>query len=89
MRIVSSDDRWEKCLESLCDGYQLEDIFNADAIGLHCTALLSRYLVLEGKESRGGKNSKDRRSVLLACSVVGEKFILLSASVLDLVVSKV
>ena len=33
----------------------------------------TRSLVVKGDECRGGKKSKDRISVLLVCSAVGEK----------------
>ena len=64
---------WGKRLESLCDGYRLEEIFNADETGLFFRALPSRSLTVKGDDCRGGKKSKDRISVLLACSAVGEK----------------
>ena len=56
-----------------CDGYRLEEIFNADETGLFFRALPSRSLTVKGDDCRGGKKSKDRISVLLACSAVGEK----------------
>ncbi len=64
---------WSKWLDSLCAGYKLQDIFNADETGLFYRALPSRSLVSKGDDCKGGKKSKERMTVLLACSAVGEK----------------
>ena len=66
-------DDWKKRLESICEGYDLRDIFNADETGLYYRALPSRSMVVRGDEAKGGKKSKERITVLLACSAVGEK----------------
>lgn len=66
-------DDWSKRLRSICTGYRLEDTFNADETGLFYRALPSRSMVVKGDEAKGGKKSKDRISVLLACSAAGEK----------------
>lgn len=66
---------WKKRLETICEGYELGDIFNADETGLFFRALPNRSLVhaAKGEQANGGKKSKDRVSVLLACSATGEK----------------
>ncbi len=64
---------WSKRLDSVCAGYKLQDIFNADETGLFYRSLPSRSLVSKGDDCKGGKKSKERMTVLLACSAVGEK----------------
>ena len=64
---------WGERLKTLCEGYALKDIFNADKTGLFYRALPTRSLVVKRDEAKGGKKSKDRITVLLACSAIGEK----------------
>ena len=66
-------DDWSKRLSSICTGYRIEDIFNADETGLFFRALPTHSMVVKGDQASGGKKSKDRISVLLACSAAGEK----------------
>ena len=66
-------DDWRRCLESVCKGYQLRDIFNADKTGLFYRALPTKSMKVKGEEARGGKKSKERITVLLACSAEGQK----------------
>lgn len=68
--IVVSD--WSAQLKTLCEGYAPKDIFNADETGLFFRALPTRSLVVRGDEAKEGKKSKDRITVLLACSAIGE-----------------
>ena len=62
-----------KRLESLCRSYQLRDIFNADEIGLFYRSLPTKSMCIKGYGAKGGEKSKDRISVLFACSAEGEK----------------
>ena len=64
---------WGKRLPVLCDGYEARNIFNADETGLFFRALPSKSMVTKGDSCNGGKNSKDRITVLLAPSATGEK----------------
>ena len=64
---------WSSRLQSMCDGYALRDIFNADETDLFFRALPTRSLAIKGEEAKGGKKSKERVTVLLACSAIGEK----------------
>ncbi len=64
---------WCLRLSTICDGYEPKDIFNADETGLFYRALPERSLVAKGDSCKGGKKSKDRVTVLLACSAAGEK----------------
>ena len=64
---------WGKLLESVCKGYQLKDIFNADKTGLFYRALPTKSMTVKGEEVKGGKKSNERTTVLLACSAKEEK----------------
>ena len=64
---------WGKRLQSICEGYEKKDIFNADETGLFYRALPTRTMAVQGDEARGGKKAKDRITVLIACSATGEK----------------
>ncbi|XP_013793871.1 tigger transposable element-derived protein 6-like, partial [Limulus polyphemus] len=64
---------WCSRLESMCEGYSLKDIFNADETGLFYRALPTHSQVICGDKCHGGKNSKERITVLLGCSATGEK----------------
>ena len=64
---------WGRRLDSVCKGYRLQDIFNADETGLFYRALPTKSMSVKGEEAKGGKKSKERITVLLACSAEGEK----------------
>ena len=64
---------WEKRLIVLCDSYEARNIFNADKTGLFFRVLPTKLMVTKGDSCKGGKNSKDRITVLLAASATGEK----------------
>ncbi|KAI0221817.1 Tigger transposable element-derived protein 4, partial [Lamellibrachia satsuma] len=49
------------------------DIYNADVTGLYYRDLLNRSMVIKGDPRKGIKTSKERITVLLACSAAGEK----------------
>ncbi|XP_062511840.1 tigger transposable element-derived protein 6-like [Corticium candelabrum] len=74
-------DRWMKrhnvrlaCLSGeAADGYDLNNVFNADETGLFYRALPKRSMVVEGEEAKGGRDAKERIAALLACSATGEK----------------
>ena len=62
-----------KRLPVLCKGYEPKEIFNVDETGLFFRALPTKSMVTKGNSCNGGKNSKDRITVLLAASAAGEK----------------
>lgn len=64
---------WTHRLPALCDGYSPSDVFNADETGLFFRSVPERSLVKKGESCKGGKKSKNRITVLLACSATGEK----------------
>ena len=53
--------------------YDPTDVFNCDETGLFYRALPDKTLALKGDKVKGGKQSKERLTVLLACSSTGEK----------------
>jgi len=63
----STVEEWAKRLLTIIDGFDKNDIFNADETGLFYRALPDRSLVLKKEECKGGKKSKERLTILL-CS---------------------
>ena len=49
-------DDWGRRLESLCKGYQLRDIFNADETGLFYRALPTKSMSVKGEEAKVERN---------------------------------
>ena len=64
---------WSRRLDSVCKGYWLQDIVNADETGFFYRALPTKSMSVKGEEARGGKKSKEKITVLLACSAEREK----------------
>ncbi|VDI72849.1 Hypothetical predicted protein [Mytilus galloprovincialis] len=60
-------------LAEIVKAYDPRDTFNADETGLFFRALPDKTLAERGKECKGGKMSKQRLTVMLCCSVRGEK----------------
>ncbi|XP_069110032.1 tigger transposable element-derived protein 6-like [Argopecten irradians] len=60
-------------LPEICDGYSTSDIFNCDETGLYFRVLPDKTLSQKGSSSKGVKNSKERLTVMFACSATGEK----------------
>lgn len=58
---------WLENLPKLIEGFEPHEIYNADETGLFFKCLPDRTLALKGEACHGGKNSKDRITVLL-CS---------------------
>ena len=63
----------ETILPTLLSNYKLEDIFNADEVGLFYQCLPSKTYHLSGEKCSGGKNSKVRLTDMAAASATGEK----------------
>ena len=66
-------DDWAKRLPDICSGYALKDVFNTDETGLYYRSLPKISMVHKNDERKGIKTSKERMTVLLACSATGEK----------------
>lgn len=58
---------WLSRLPTLIEGFDPRDIYNADETGLFYKCLPDRSLTLKGEACHGGKNSKERLTILL-CS---------------------
>lgn len=65
--------KWVDDLPKTCEGYRNEDIFNMDETGFFFRALPTRTLATKTDLCKGGKLAKDRVTVALACSIMGEK----------------
>lgn len=68
---------WLQKIPQIIDNYSAYEIWNLDESGLFYRALPDRTVALKGTNCRGGKLAKERITVLLACSVSGEKYKLL------------
>lgn len=66
-------DRYRERIPAITDKYAIADVFNADETGLFFKRLPDKSLALRGEKCVGGKFSKERITVLLACSASGEK----------------
>uniref|UniRef100_A0A3Q3B6A0 HTH psq-type domain-containing protein n=1 Tax=Kryptolebias marmoratus TaxID=37003 RepID=A0A3Q3B6A0_KRYMA len=64
---------WSKQLPELIKDHALSDIYNADETGLYYRALPKCSMVVKGDPRKGLKTAKERLTVLLACSVTGDK----------------
>ena len=64
---------WKERVDIIFDGYQPEDIYNADETGVFYRAMPSKSLAVRGEQCSGGKKSKHRLTLLLACSATGHK----------------
>jgi transcriptional regulator with XRE-family HTH domain len=65
---------WKKNASQLLSNFRLEDVWNFDETGLFWKGLPNRSLVERGSKSKGGKLAKERLTIGLLCSSVGEKF---------------
>lgn len=64
-------------LPELLAQYEHKDIFNADETGLFYKLLPNKTLAFKGERCSGGKQSKDRITVHVGASMLGEKLPLL------------
>ena len=64
-------------LKLIREEFQNKDIFNADETGLFWKMTPDRTLSFRGDSCKGGKRSKERVTVLVAASALGEKLPLL------------
>lgn len=55
------------------EGYNPENIFNADETGLFFRALPKKTLALKNEKCTSGKSSKEKLTVLFCASMTGEK----------------
>ncbi|CAF3452073.1 unnamed protein product [Rotaria socialis] len=69
----STVEEWAQRLSTILDGFDENDVFNADETGLFYRATPDRSLVLSKEECKGGKKSKERLTVLLCRIWLGRK----------------
>ena len=70
-------DDWTQRLPTITASYDLKDVFNAHETGLYFCALPQRSMTHASEDGKGVKVSKERLTVLVACSATGEKLPLL------------
>jgi hypothetical protein len=68
---ISQD--WKNELINLLVDYDARDIFNADETGLFYKCLPDRTLTFKNEKCHGGKNSKERITVMLAANMDGSQ----------------
>ncbi|KAH9076492.1 hypothetical protein Ae201684P_010436 [Aphanomyces euteiches] len=68
---------WKSAVMAIVSQFNPKDVFNCDETGLFWRGLPTKSLTMRGEECKGGEKAKERVSVLLASSVIGEKLPLL------------
>ena len=66
-------ENYQQRIPDIVRGYSADDIFNCDETGLYLRALPDRTLSVKGESSKGIKLSKERVTLMFACSSTGEK----------------
>ncbi|CAH1241537.1 TIGD4 [Branchiostoma lanceolatum] len=64
---------WTKKIPELCTGYAPRDIYNMDESGLFYRATSTKTLFVKGEQCSGGKQSKERLTIMLCANMVGDK----------------
>lgn len=64
---------FKKKISNFVGDYEMKDVFNADECGLFYRAMPNKTLLVLGDKCKDGKISKERLTILLACSATGEK----------------
>ncbi|CAF1182925.1 unnamed protein product [Rotaria magnacalcarata] len=85
----STVEEWTQRLSTLLDGFDENDVCNADQTGLFYRATPDRSLVLSKEECQGGKKSKERLTVLLCSKLAGTEKLKPVAEANVLVASKI
>jgi hypothetical protein len=65
---------WKQNLPNIIQGYDTRDIQKVDETGLLWKGVPNRSLVLQGEKYKIGKLAKERLTIALLYSVIGEKF---------------
>jgi transposase len=66
-------EQWKSSLKTLLIGYDLKNVFNMDETGFFFCVLPDSTLSHVKQSCKGGKQGKDRITVVLTCSALGEK----------------
>ena len=64
---------YKEKIKEIVQGVKPEDVYNCDETGLFFRAVSDKSLSLKGDRCKGGKLSKERLTVMLACSATGDK----------------
>lgn len=70
---TAAAEEWLKRIPDITRGYNMKDIFNADETALFYRQIPKKSLVTKMDKCKGGKLAKERVTVLLCCSALGEK----------------
>lgn len=66
-------DEYRSRIPEICADFEPCNIFNCDETGLYYRALPDKTLSAKGQSAKGVKNSKERLTIMFACSATGEK----------------
>ena len=66
-------ENYQQRIPDIVRDYSADDIFSCDETGLYFRALPDRTLSVKGESSKGIKSSKERVTLMFACSSTGEK----------------
>eukprot|EP00058_Branchiostoma_floridae_P002180 XP_002587668.1 hypothetical protein BRAFLDRAFT_126732 [Branchiostoma floridae] len=66
-------DDWKEKLPQIIDGYAPQDVYNMDESGLFYRATSTKTLFVKGQKCSGGKQSKERLTIMLCANMVGDK----------------
>lgn len=68
----SVDERKEKLLKSIVEGYERKNIYNGHETGLFFRALPSKTLPMKSEQCKGGELSEERLTIFLCANAEGE-----------------
>ena len=72
VNIDTVDDHNRRILD-IVQGYSPDNIFNCDKTGLFFRALPDKTLSVNSDNTKGSRTSKERVTIMFACSALGEK----------------
>ena len=70
---MSTVNTWKTSLDALLGDYDPNDIYNCDETGLFFRGMPDKTLAEKGDCCKGGKQAKERVSILLTVSATGKK----------------
>ena len=70
---TSTVDDWKKNLPALCEGYRPEDLYDMDEQRWCFHETTNKGFHTKGEDCAGGKQSKERITLALTASMMGEK----------------
>jgi len=65
---------WKQNLPNIIQGHDTRDIWNVDETGFLWKGVPNRNLVLQREKCKACKLAKERLTIALLCSAIGEKF---------------